>query len=133
MFWTYIQEQLQALLPQVTVSSPEIQNQLRALTNNLEVYTALMVVQMNMFRQELDTIWISINKGYKKVHKAVHASNTMLQRFSTDIQGTQTILFGIREEQGRQHNNNINNLFAKLKNQDQQIAQLRANIRHIRK
>ena len=50
-----------------------------------------------------------------------------------DIQGTQTTLFRIREEQGRQHDKNINSLFTKLKNQDQKIAQLRTNIRHIRK
>ena len=52
---------------------------------------------------------------------------------SMDVQGTQTTILGVREEQGRQHNNNINNLFAELKNWDQQIVQLRANIRHIRK
>ena len=84
-------------------------------------------------RQELDTIQTSIDKGYKKVHEAVHATNTVFQRLSMDIQGMQTTILRVREEQDRQHNNNINNLFTKLKNRDQQIAQLRANIRHIRK
>ena len=77
MFQTYIQERLWMLLPQVTVSSPEIQNQLRTLANHLEVYTALTVVQTDAVRQELDAIQTSIDKGYRKVHKAVHATNTV--------------------------------------------------------
>jgi hypothetical protein len=133
MFQTYVQEWLWALLPQVTISSPEVWNQLRALANNFEVYTALMVIQEDVVKQELEAVQTSIDKGYKKVHKAVHATNTVFRRLSTDVQGTQVVVLGVREEQGRQHNNSVSNLLTELKNQDQQIAQLRANIRHIRK
>ena len=50
-----------------------------------------------------------------------------------DIQGTQVAVLGVREEQGRQHNNSITNLLAELKEQDQHIAQLRVNLRHLKK
>ena len=133
MFWTYIQEWLWALLPQVTVRSLEIQNQLRAFANNLDIYTALTVIQADSVKQELEAVWTSIDKGYKKVHKAVHATNTMFQRLSMNIQGTQVVVLGVREEQGRQHNNSVTNLLAKLKEWDQCIAQLRVNLRHLRK
>ena len=77
MFQTYVQEQLWALLPQVTVRSLEIQNQLRTLANSLDIYTALTVIQADSVKQELEAVQTSINKGYKKVHEAVRATNTV--------------------------------------------------------
>ena len=91
------------------------------------------MVQGDLFKQELVSIWTSIDQGYQKVHEAVHASNRVLQRFSTDLQGVQTMLLRIREDQGRQHYNSINSLITKLKDCDQKIEQLRTNIRHVRK